>query len=616
MAKRKKNGDVDPDTPPVPQWKPPTEDIEWRDWMKDGFFSSEDIREHGKALSNPSMLPLPVFPAPDRARLSKSAAKTLDDAVSILEQHLSQSHDAPKILDLLNEKKKKEYELNTSTNTAGVDEYRLYLTWESFEQKEDRKIFTPIQRHIDKTKLKLLVDWHLPDAAFKAFRAYVSRYPGCDAKRVVVLTDEEKKQRGDALFNVGSVLFLFFFIYAVMGMNLFGVVRDGEVLGRHANFKNFPEAMAALFRSATGERWNGIMHDCMTTTSCVEIVNADDAGTYAAGEFVDYVELLDLKNAGLRASDDDFIDRCTPNIGITVFYFVSFILLCGFVMLNLVIAVILDNFESFSQNFQLPVRDEDLYEFTEEWSRIDRRATYYINVRDLPTLLKRIRAPLGLRTIPKQLQKDALRRTLYTCSVEIRDGNRIYFVDVLKHLAARVDGMEDPAVAIRSKSVGFTDSFFGVSGDGATARLDLEKNASKSNRALPEADLCLKKSLTKRLSSAATFRWRRETTKPSLPVDDDWDDDPHVVDVVPQVCHNFAAIHVQTMWKGKRAWRQAELRKLKKKKRSMRRREAEKGEAKKGVADGSGSKEDGRALPGERERGLGEVVGGVEAQGQ
>ena len=41
------------------------------------------------------------------------------------------------------------------------------------------------------------------------------------------------------------------------------------------------------------------------------------------------------------------------------------------------------------------------------------------------------------------------------------------------------------------------------------------------------------------------------------------------------VCHHFAAIHVQTMWKGKLARRQAELRKLKKKKRSMRRRKAE-----------------------------------------
>ena len=41
------------------------------------------------------------------------------------------------------------------------------------------------------------------------------------------------------------------------------------------------------------------------------------------------------------------------------------------------------------------------------------------------------------------------------------------------------------------------------------------------------------------------------------------------------MCHHFAAIHVQTMWKGKLARRQAELRKLKKKQRSMRRRKAE-----------------------------------------
>ena len=68
----------------------------------------------------------------------------------------------------------------------------------------------------------------------------------------------------------------------------------------------------------------------------------------------------------------------------------------------------------------------------------------------------------------------------------------------------------------------------------------------------------------------------------------------HVVDVVPQVCHNFAAIHVQTMWKGKLARRQAELRKLKKKKRSMRRRKAdenEKGGAKRAGGSASGDDE-------------------------
>ncbi len=37
----------------------------------------------------------------------------------------------------------------------------------------------------------------------------------------------------------------------------------------------------------------------MVSTSCVEILNADDAGTYAAGTWVDYKALPDLKNAGL-----------------------------------------------------------------------------------------------------------------------------------------------------------------------------------------------------------------------------------------------------------------------------------------------------------------------------
>lgn len=51
-----------------------------------------------------------------------------------------------------------------------------------------------------------------------------------------------------ALFNVGSVLFLFMFIYAVIGMNLWGNVVYGGELSRHANFSNFPMSMLLLFR--------------------------------------------------------------------------------------------------------------------------------------------------------------------------------------------------------------------------------------------------------------------------------------------------------------------------------------------------------------------------------
>lgn len=53
-----------------------------------------------------------------------------------------------------------------------------------------------------------------------------------------------------ALVNVGSVLALFMFIYAVVGMNLWGSLVEGEELSRHANFHNFPRAMLLLFRCA------------------------------------------------------------------------------------------------------------------------------------------------------------------------------------------------------------------------------------------------------------------------------------------------------------------------------------------------------------------------------
>jgi hypothetical protein len=60
-----------------------------------------------------------------------------------------------------------------------------------------------------------------------------------------------------ALANVGSVLFLFLFVFAVVGMNLFGSVKPGVYLGDNANFHNVGRALLTLFRMMTGESWNG-----------------------------------------------------------------------------------------------------------------------------------------------------------------------------------------------------------------------------------------------------------------------------------------------------------------------------------------------------------------------
>jgi hypothetical protein len=55
-----------------------------------------------------------------------------------------------------------------------------------------------------------------------------------------------------ALGNIVSVLGLFFFIYAVIGMNLWGAIKHGQYLTRQANFQHVGMALLTLFRMITG----------------------------------------------------------------------------------------------------------------------------------------------------------------------------------------------------------------------------------------------------------------------------------------------------------------------------------------------------------------------------
>lgn len=71
-----------------------------------------------------------------------------------------------------------------------------------------------------------------------------------------------------SLANIGSMICLLIFIYSVLGMYIFAEVmyRDASAGGigelrDYANFRQFGSAMLLLFRCATGESWNLIMHE-------------------------------------------------------------------------------------------------------------------------------------------------------------------------------------------------------------------------------------------------------------------------------------------------------------------------------------------------------------------
>ena len=110
--------------------------------------------------------------------------------------------------------------------------------------------------------------------------------------------------------NIGAFLCLLFFIYAILGVNLFAKVRRGKYLNKHANYESFPRALLLLIRMVTGENWNGVMHETMVAEpDCSEA--HDSCGTQAAPV-----------------------------------YYLSFLLLATFILTNLFVAIILDNFRT------------------------------------------------------------------------------------------------------------------------------------------------------------------------------------------------------------------------------------------------------------------------------
>ncbi|KAM6424198.1 voltage-dependent T-type calcium channel subunit alpha-1H isoform 3-T4 [Liasis olivaceus] len=114
--------------------------------------------------------------------------------------------------------------------------------------------------------------------------------------------------------NLGLLFMLLFFIYAALGVELFGKLDCSEEnpcegLSRHATFNNFGMAFLTLFRVSTGDNWNGIMKD--TLREC----HRDDK------HCLSYLPVI------------------------SPVYFVTFVLIAQFVLVNVVVAVLMKHLE-------------------------------------------------------------------------------------------------------------------------------------------------------------------------------------------------------------------------------------------------------------------------------
>ncbi|XP_034056722.1 voltage-dependent L-type calcium channel subunit alpha-1C isoform X10 [Gymnodraco acuticeps] len=170
-----------------------------------------------------------------------------------------------------------------------------------------------------------------------------------------------------ALPYVALLIVMLFFIYAVIGMQMFGKIalRDGTEINRNNNFQTFPQAVLLLFRCATGEAWQEIMLACYLNMPC-------EKGS---------------TNENNLAHED-----CGSQFAII--YFVSFYMLCAFLIINLFVAVIMDNFDYLTRDWSI-LGPHHLDEFKRIWAEYDPEAKGRIKHLDVVTLLRRIQPPLG-----------------------------------------------------------------------------------------------------------------------------------------------------------------------------------------------------------------------------
>ncbi|XP_049590546.1 dihydropyridine-sensitive L-type skeletal muscle calcium channel subunit alpha-1 isoform X5 [Syngnathus scovelli] len=169
-----------------------------------------------------------------------------------------------------------------------------------------------------------------------------------------------------ALPYVALLILMLFFIYAVVGMQIFGKIAlvDGTYINRNNNFQTFPQAVLLLFRCATGEAWHEVMLASMYGKKC------DAKSDFLPGE--------------------EF--TCGSNFAII--YFLSFYMLCAFLIINLFVAVIMDNFDYLTRDWSI-LGPQHLDEFKKIWAEYDPEATGRIKHLDVVTLLRRIPPPLG-----------------------------------------------------------------------------------------------------------------------------------------------------------------------------------------------------------------------------
>jgi len=244
------------------------------------------------------------------------------------------------------------------------------------------------------------------------------------------------------MVNIGALLLLLFFVYAVCGVQLYSTIALQGELNEQANFRSVGNAMLLLLRFSTGEGWMSVMYALLEEREncCQDIwcCQREDSLLEEGGMCDSNPEYDEAYPWCLHEGDyPNCIEINGCSAGASVFvYFYSFTMIVSFLILNLFVGLVLQAFEASNEGELL--EPADLEHFVSVWSKFDPEATWFINASDVQSFLSRLQPPLGMARQGSDEKGELFTKDPCLLEIAVNDKKQVNIVNVATLLAKRL----------------------------------------------------------------------------------------------------------------------------------------------------------------------------------
>ncbi|KNE62233.1 hypothetical protein AMAG_07472 [Allomyces macrogynus ATCC 38327] len=236
--------------------------------------------------------------------------------------------------------------------------YQSYWNWYDFGVTVLALVFVAVQIFVD--------DFYFSRLQKLFLIAYVIRLARrVDGLHTLFQTMGTSIMDISRVFIVLTIVLLFF---TLVMQELFGLVRYGANYNDNASFRTPGQALLLLFRLLTGDNWNDVMNDVKVEAPQCLVLGTSYLQTDCGNRYMAFT------------------------------LFMTFFVSCSYILLNLLIAILINQFDYvFTSKHHQLISEDDLKSFRVTWVELDPTATGRIPQEQIPALLRKLAPPFDFQ---------------------------------------------------------------------------------------------------------------------------------------------------------------------------------------------------------------------------